>query len=1007
MSTPIQTLVERFSDHIETYTKSDYNKIQTRIDFINPFFTALGWDVNNEQGLSEVYRQVIHEPALKVGQVLKMPDYSFRVGGVRKFFVEAKKPSVSLFDNPEPAYQLRRYGWNAKLSVSLVTNFAELAVYDCRIKPNQTDKAHVARLKYLRYTDYLTRWQELNQLFSFEAVWQGQLDQYINAQTTGKGVLEVDEAFLAEIEAWREQLAHQIAQDNQHLTPRQLNGVVQQTIDRIIFLRICEDKGIEDDGNLLKLLNGPQIYPRLFQLFLKADDRYNSGLFHFKAEKGRAEPDTLTPTLIVADELIANIIKHLYYPDSPYEFSVLPVDILGQVYERFLGKVIRLTQTHQVVVEEKPEVKKAGGVYYTPTYIVDYIVKQTVGKILERKKSQSNGRLNQLLGVGKNAVSRITICDPACGSGSFLLGAYQFLLDWHLEQYLQQPEKWLNEKKPRLYHARGGTLKLTTNERKRILLNNIYGVDIDPQAVEVTKLSLLLKVLENEQSVISQLSLFKERVLPDLDQQIKCGNSLIGQDFYHGQSMDLLDEDSWYQINAFDWETEFQPIFLNGGFDIVVGNPPYVRQELLGDSKAYLQQHYHTAHGLADLYIYFIEKGVSLLRENGLFGIIVANKWMRANYGQPLRQWLKQHRLIEITDFGDLLVFQQTTTYPCILTVQKAPKTDTVSVTKLKNLAFSDLATYVAENAYSVQHSSLNDDGWTLADTQALLEKLYQKGIPLNEYVKGKIYRGILTGLNEAFVIDAQTRAQLIAKDARSDEIIKPFLLGRNVKRYQPCQSERYLIFTRRGIDIQQYPAIKKHLLRFKNRLKPRPKNWQREQWQGRKPGSYQWYEIQDTIAYYQEFERPKIIIPTIVQKASYTFDDSGFYSNDKTSIIAVDDLYLLGLLNSKVLDFVLHSIAATKQGGYFEYKPMSVQKLPIRLIDFNQPKDKTNHKKMLKLVKQMLELQKKRAAALDSEAKNLLSRRIEATEQQIDHLVYQLYDLTPQEIEMVEKSSS
>jgi type I restriction-modification system DNA methylase subunit len=985
-SAKIQTLIERFTAQIDTY--SDYNEAQTRIDFINPFFTALGWDVDNKSGLAEPYRQVVYEDALKIGRATKMPDYSFRVGGVRKFFVEAKKPSINLKTDREPAYQLRRYGWNAKLSLSILTNFAEFAVYDCRVKPQKDDAPSVARVLYLKYTDYLEHWEELVARFSFQAVWQGAFEKYAKQAAITKGAIEVDAAFLDELSQWREKLAHHLISNHASLTQRQLNLVVQQTIDRIVFLRICEDRGIEDYGRLLSLTNGTQIYKRLLELFYQADDRYDSG--YFKAEKGREKPDTLS----IADGLLREIIKNLYYPNSPYEFSVLPADILGQVYEQFLGKVIRMTSKHEVVIEDKPEVKKAGGVYYTPSYIVNYIVKQTVGRLLEEKKVN-----------GKNSASRLKILDPACGSGSFLLGAYQLLLDWHLEQYLIEPEKW----QPRLYHTRGGTWKLTIDERKRILLNNIYGVDLDPQAVEVTKLSLLLKVLEDEQSVISQLSLFKKRVLPDIDNNIKCGNSLIENYFYHNQQLGLLNEETLYRINAFDWQTEFADIMKAGGFDVVIGNPPYVRQELLGDSKSYFADHYHVYHGVADLYVYFIEKGISLLRDQGQFGMIVANKWLRANYGKPLRQWLKQQQLTEITDFGDLLVFQQATTYPCILRVQKALPQATFQVATINTLDFEDLKTEVDAHTYRLEQSKLNDEGWSLAEknTQALLKKLHDKGVPLNEYVEGKIYRGILTGLNEAFVIDGKTRDKLIANDAKSEELIKPFLLGREIKRYQPVKCEHYLILIPKGWTKlnssgaknawtwlkRNYPSIANHMQAFSKLAQKRYDQ-----------GEY-WWELRG-CDYYQEFEKPKIIIPAIVQKASYSFDNLGFYSNDKTSIIASDDLYLLGLLNSKVLDFVLHSIASTKRGGYFEYKPMYVQKLPIRPIDFNNPTDKANHDKMVQLVEIMLKLNQQLAAAKESQMKNILKRRIEATDKQIDLLVYQLYDLIAEEIEIVKKSN-
>ena len=1002
MSAPeeIHKLVERFERNLDAYRSGKYNEAQVRQEFINPFFNALGWDIYNKQGYAEAYKDVIHEDAIKVGSVVKAPDYCFCIGGTRKFFLEAKKPAVNIKKDISPAYQLRRYAWSAKLPLSILTDFEELAVYDCRIKPVKTDRASKARTYYLTYTDYIDRWDEIALIFSREAVLKGSFDKYVESSKAKRGTAEVDTAFLEEIDRWREILARNIALRNPGLTIRELNFAVQHTIDRIVFLRICEDRGVELYGRLMSLKNGTQVYRRLCQLFRQADDRYNSGLFHFRKEKDRtSSPDDLTLDLTIDDKTLKDIFKNLYYPDSPYEFSVFQADILGQVYERFLGKIIRLTSGNRAVVENKPEIKKAGGVYYTPTYIVDYIVKHTVGELVDGKKPGPRG-----------AVSKLKILDPACGSGSFLIGAYQYLLDWHRDQYIADgPEKWAKARKPRLYQRAGGDWRLTTDERKRILLNNIYGVDIDPQAVEVTKLSLLLKVLEDENSetIKKQLALFHERVLPDLGNNIKCGNSLVGPDFYEGQQMNLLGEEEMYRINVFDWKSEFSEIMQDGGFDAVIGNPPYVRQELLGSSKSYFQRRYEVYHGVADLYAYFIEKSVSLLRSGGYFAYIVANKWMRANYGKPLRQWLKQQNIIEIIDFGDLPVFKQATTYPCILVISKvAPRTQ-FAATNIKTLDFHDLNAHVTENRYEVRQVALADNGWALVNekTQDLLDKLRNTGIPLGEYVNGQIYYGIKTGLNEAFVIDAKTRDMLIAEDPKSEELIKPFLLGRDIKRYRRPHSERHLIFTRRGISIDQYPAIKKYLGQYKERLTPRPANWKGDKWPGRKPGSYQWYEIQDAIDYYNEFEKPKIIVPAIVKDASYFLDNDKFYSNDKTSIIRTDDLYLLGLLNSRALDFALHSIASTKQGGYFEYKPMYIQQLPIRTIDFSDPTDKTRHDRMVELVEQILDLHKQLSEAKEPQTKTVLQRQIETTDRQIDRLVYELYELTEDEIRIVEGS--
>ncbi|MFQ5586378.1 MAG: Eco57I restriction-modification methylase domain-containing protein [Thermodesulfobacteriota bacterium] len=526
-----------------------------------------------------------------------------------------------------------------------------------------------------------------------------------------------------------------------------------------------------------------------------------------------------------------------------------------------------------------------------------------------------------------NRVAKLKVLDPACGSGSFLLGAYQYLLDWHLAWYRENnPEKHAKGKRPVVYRGSGGEWRLTTQEKKRILLTNIYGVDIDRQAVEVTKLSLLLKVLEdeNQETLGTTLSLFKERALPDLRNNIKCGNSLIGPDFYDQMELGLGD-DEIRRINVFDWnddERGFGEIMKNGGFDAVIGNPPYVRQEIFGEFKPYLQSHYKTWHGSGDLYVYFIEKAVSLLKEDGHFSYIVANKWMRANYGESLRRWMKEQAIEEIIDFGDLPVFQKATTYPCILRISrgKARIRPTFLATKVKTLDFRDLQEYVDEHSHEVSRAALDDSGWSLATEkeEALLSKIRTTGVPLDEYVEGMIFYGIKTGLNAAFVIDRETRDRLIAEEPKSQELIKPFLMGRDIKRYAITNEGRYLILIPKGWTREQsggasnawrwfsenYPAIANHLLPFREKAEKRYDK-----------GEY-WWELR-ACEYYKEFEKPKIIIPSIVKSASYTYDDKCFYSNDKTSIIAIGDKYLLGLLNSKVLDYFIHSIASTKQGGY------------------------------------------------------------------------------------------
>ena len=682
----IKQLVDRFDHQLDQVRSADYNETQLRIDFVNPLFRQLGWDIDNTQGYAEQYREVVHEDRVLVAGANKAPDYSFRIGGVRKFFVETKKPFVNIKDNWEPAYQLRRYGWSAKLAVSILTDFEELAVYDCRITPKQLDKASTARRDFIAYRDYCDRWDFIEGTFSKQAVLRGDFDRYCQTKK-GRGAQEFDDAFLEEIEEWRQKLASNLALRNDDLDEQALNFAVQRIIDRIIFLRICEDRGTEHTGQLQALLNGDEVYARLQKLFRDADARYNSGLFHFKKEPGRAEdPDELTPGLEVDDATLKGIVRRLYYPESPYEFTMVSADILGSVYERFLGKVITLTAGHRAKVEEKPEVRKAGGVYYTPAYIVDYIVKQTVGKLLADCTSPKDA-------------AKLKILDPACGSGSFLLGAYQHLLDWHLQWYVKDgTEKWSKGKNGTIRPAdrpsmaaliqteeagaianpAAGHWALTIKERKRILLDNIHGVDIDYQAVEVTKLSLLLKVLEGEtaESLGGLWTLFRERALPDLGRNIQCGNSLIGTEFTADDAWRQMAEEEQQRVNPFDYERAFSRILNSGGFDAVIGNPPYLNiDDVWGKNDPRLRAiksgfpEVHT--DKTDILFYFLARATSLSRSHMAF--IVSRAFLEAYKAQKLRQFLTQRISVDhIIDFRNKHIFEGVGITTCIIVAHAA-----------------------------------------------------------------------------------------------------------------------------------------------------------------------------------------------------------------------------------------------------------------------------------------------------------------------------------------------
>jgi hypothetical protein len=455
-----------------------------------------------------------------------------------------------------------------------------------------------------------------------------------------------------------------------------------------------------------------------------------------------------------------------------------------------------------------------------------------------------------------------------------------------------------------------------------------------------------------------------------------------------------IQENKIYE-GAFEWRFEFPEVLDDDGnftgFDVVIGNPPYIRQEEISWMKPYLQQHYQTYAGTADMYVFFVELGLRLLQSGGEFTYILPNKWMRAGYGKALRQWVQQYQMVELADFGDLPVFEEATTYPCIWHISKQPVAQPeFTAATIATLQYeSGLANYIQKTGFAVNSQLLTPEGWTLVDSrvQQLLEKIKAAGTPLGEYVEGKIYYGIKTGFNEAFVIDEETKNRLIAEDPKSAEVIKPFLAGRDIKRYQQPMADKYLIFTRRGIDIDSYPAILKHLEQYQESLEPRPKDYAGTNWPGRKPGTYKWYELQDAVDYYQEFEKPKIFIPAIIKRPAFTFDTNGQYGNDKTTIILVEDAeYILGITNSLVSQYLMEFISSTKQNGYYEYKPVYISQITIPPASEEQ----------------RAEISRRAEAILQAKAQNPAADT-SALEAEIDALVYQLYHLIPEEVALVE----
>jgi hypothetical protein len=1000
-------LVAKFDADKDYYLSRAYSEAQARVDFITPFFKALGWDVENEAGLAHHAREVVVEQG--ESDTTGRPDYNFRMNGQTKFFVEAKAPAEPL-DAPRHILQAKTYAWNTKsVFFVILTDFEEFRFYDASIKPDER-KPNEGLLREFNYTDYLKNADKLWE-FSKERVAAGSLDAMLpRDRRTQRLRIPPDESFLEDMTAWREELAKNVYKNNRGLTARQLNEVVQRLLDRIVFIRIAEDRRIIERyqlraaGEEWRARGGKfEIFEWLRPLFEKINDDFNGEIF---------KPNELLERTKVDSEVLARIIERLYPPKSPYRFDVIGVELLGSIYERYLGKTIRVTPK-QVHVEEKLEVRKAGGVYYTPKYIVDYIVKNTVGKIIEGKTPKQ--------------IEKIRILDPACGSGSFLIGAFQCLIDYHVRYLSEHPkEAHVHPLFPDLIRDENGEPRLSVVRKARILKNNLFGVDIDPQAVEITMMSLYLKALEGEKSQLPP----KRHLLPELKYNIICGNSLIGPDIYKDTQLGLFGDEEKERINAFDWNSDtagFGQIMNQGGFDCVIGNPPYVRQESISEFKDYFHGHYESFHGVADLYVYFMERGLRALREGGYYSIIVSSSFLRTNFAEPLRTFLKKvAAVLRIVDFGGLAVFARAKdTYVCVPLLAKREQPRSVEVARITSLAFEDLDTPVHSALYRIPVERLTGAAWALKSNREtqLFDKVTRAGRPLGDFVKGGIFYGIKTGLNDAFLIDSRTRRALISKDRRSAQLIKPVLGGEDIRRWALHRKDLWLIFTRRGVNIEKFPAIREHLLKWKSQLTPKKSSSDKT---GRKPGPYKWYEIQDDVAYFQAFESPKIIFPDIAKGPRFCLDTRGHYLTNTAYCLGTTDRYLLGILNSRLFWFAISNISIPfgVRAGKYRYRLIYqyMEKVPIRTLNLNDPADKARHDKMVGLVERMLELNERRHVAPGFSPAHRVSRRgvsqgadlevgstdldrdIASTDREIDELVYELYGITAEERKIIEE---
>ena len=934
----------------------------------------------------------------------KAPDYAFRIGGVRKFQLEAKKPSVNIASDRSAALQIRRYAWSASLDLCVLTNFEHLAIYDAAIRPKKSDTPRKARPKFYHYTEFEECWSEICGLLSPDGIQKGTFGKFAAGVNARRGSQGIDNQFLDEIEEWRRLLAVDIATRNRALDARSLNLAVQLIIDRLVFLRIAEDRGIEKYGNLRGAASGRGIYKKIVELFKAADRRYNSGLFHLiSSGKNDTDVDILTPNIIVPDDTLSGIISGLYYPDSPYEFSEMPADVLGQVYERFLGKVISL-KGRVASIDFKPEVKKAGGVYYTPTYVVQYLINATVGADLEASK------LDDISGAGKKEANPYRVVDPACGSGSFLIEVYQTLLDWYLKKYTSAIATYSKGKNATIYKS-DDRYRLRISERKRILLDHIYGVDIDPQAVEVTKLSLLLKVLEGESSdeIARQMDLFRERVLPDLGDNIKCGNSLIGNDYAKLYPADMLDPEISIPLNTFDWEKGFPEVFEAGGFDAVVGNPPYFSIDKTwgaGDNKiSALRSLYPKIHtDKTDIYYYFLAKAVQI--SQGSVAFIVSRAFIEAVKAEKTRGFISSNTsIVEIFDFQNFPVFDGVGITTAMVVLSKAVRPKNTRVVKVgMSIDPADRRPdYLSSSKdlarFTLPRKALAASPWRLDNP--LVAPMYRKidaaGQPLSRICK--LGQGMQTGANAVFGGHSASDAAKIGAPSR---FWRRRARNTDILQFHIKKRDEFLLYLEDAKSFNSLPdGVKKYLTKRRKKLQDRAAfiRGDCEWWQ------YSW-PLQRSL-----YKGPRIVCPYLSENNRFAIDDDfGFLGLTDTTVIFPSGnkeslKYICALLNSRLLNFRFKGIGKLKSGGIREYFDNSVGLLPIRRINWKNKDDVADHDRIVALYEKLASYHAKRSKPLAATVARDLRAAIKKHETELNKLVCKLYGVTMKELAEGERS--
>ncbi len=933
----IKKLVERY-ENLSPAERNGYNEQQTKDHFIRPLFEALGWNFE-------------HDVWPETDVERKRVDYAVRVAGVTKFYIEAKPLSVNL-DEERWAEQAINYSWHKSVPWVILTDFEAIKVFN-----TEWDEPDIQSCRFIEisYKEYIRESEKLWWL-SKKAFTQGVLDKRAEEFGRKPKKTPVDEQLAQDLVRWRDCLCHNLECYNSGIIDKiKIAEYVQTILNRLIFIRTLEEKGYED--HLLDPLvknwdqsKNQKIALALNKIFRKIDKDYDSGLF------AEGNCDRLSEKLEYDDEVFIKVIKELYYNSKKirYKFDQIPSDIFGSIYEQYLGQI---QQTGKQ--EKKSSKRKAQGIYYTPRYIVDYIVQNTLGEALKEKSPEQ--------------IRDIKILDPACGSGSFLIHAYQKLLDYWQEAENKKFAKV--GKTEKLWKQKVG-YTISTERKMRILLNNIYGVDLDEEAVEIARLNLLLKMVG------------KKMKLPNLDGNIETGNSLIsgGEEElrkYFGKN--------WKEKKPFNWQEKFPFCHSraggNPGFDVIIGNPPYVgwaKGKQSREEKDYYEGQYKEIYsGKNDLFYYFIFVSLKMLKENGRFSFIVSRYFLESIWANKLRNHISQNFYIDsIVDFRDNLIFEDAGVHACILTVVNKKEFNKNILVRLNNLN---------SEPFYINQKELNDETWMLNNNSAssIIKKIEKKSESILNYFDIKDTK--LSALDSVYILKVNQIKEL----GIEREYLRKFISSKDINRFFYNDSNKFIIDIARDTklaknsNLYKYLKSKEALINETNIKRKENLGWGL----ARPMDKYNW-------------DKDKIFCPSRSVENRFVIDknNSTGSRHNITVLFPKTNLnlyYFLALLNSKLYNFYYKKMSK-KMGNSYEYLPQYLEKLKILLIK----KGDTDllSKLAKKICEEKVKLQKL-DPIMDDKEYNEVKEEIEKTDKEIDKKVYELYGLTEEEMGIIENN--